>query len=162
MEKKTYKDYMRIDEKWYIQKMKLLDKKIASYDNWFMSNTKWKKLFLTIFENTNVIKQCEIVVFRLENFNWINNVNLNIKLDEVDKYLYDDYIDVCLSGGHDTLCYREIEYLEFRKYNYEWIGSAVLKKEELQNTSFIKEVISKIGLFHWEETEEYIRIYGYK
>ena len=167
IEKKIYKDYFLNNEEWYTEKMKLLDKKVKTYENRFMSNTKWKKLFLTIFSNVDVIKQCEIVVLTIseiidKTIVWTNNVELTRSIDEVNKYLFDDYIDTYLAGGHNPISYREIEYLEFKKYNYQWIGTAVLKKEILQNTNDIKVLISKTGQFHWKETEEYIRIYGYK
>ena len=164
MERNRYKDCFVGMEKWYDKKMKLLDKKIENYNGWFMNNTKWKKTFLTIFENLDTVKQCEIVEFTLENYRmrWCNNVKLGKNIEEAKKYLLDDYIHEHLAGGHDPISYREIEYLEFRKYDYQKIGALVTKKEVLQNTNKIKELLSKIGQFYWEETEEYIRIYGYK
>ena len=31
-----------------------------------------------------------------------------------------------------------------------------------QDTNKIKEIISKVGMFQWEETEKYLRIIGYR
>jgi hypothetical protein len=159
MNKRRYKDCFLNKEEWYIKKMEMINKKIGMYNNRFMNNPKWKKLFYTIFINSDIIKQCEISDF----FGYqVIELKLNKNIKEVNEYLFDDFIDEYLTDAEYPISYREIEYLEFRKNKPEWIGRAVLKTEKLQNTDIIKEIISKIGQFHWEENENYIRIYGYK
>ena len=117
-----------------------------------------KIIFYNIYE-FRFIKQCEISDF----FGYqVIRLKLNKNMNEVNEYLFDDFIDVYLTNAEYPISYREIEYLEFQKNKYEWIGTAVLKIEELQNIDIIKKIISKAGQFYWEETEEYIRIYGYK
>jgi len=171
MENKKYRDCFFGNEKLYKEKMELLDKKIESYNACFMSNAKWRKLFLTIFDNLDIIEQCEIVVLNISNMDdkniiWTNDVNLTNSKNKINNYILDDYIDTPLAGGHDPISYREIEYLEFRKHwtkvihkKNQWSPEWV-KKE--QNLNKIKERISDAGKFQWEGTEEYIRIYGYK
>jgi len=175
MKKTKFKDCL--NETWYIKKMKLLDKKIETYDGRFMSNAKWRKLFLTIMKNTDTIKQCEIFEFDLRkdpqdarDILWANDMNPEMPVSEAEECLCEDFISARLAGGHDPLCYREIEYIVFRKYfsgefahPIHWMNYD--KRETVkyeQNLCAIKEIISKIGQFYWEETENHLVIWGYK
>ena len=62
MKNKKYKDcFLNLEglgaaamEEWYVKKMEMLDKRIEMYNNRFMSNSKWKKLFFTIFMNSDL------------------------------------------------------------------------------------------------------------
>jgi hypothetical protein len=110
-----------------------------------MNNSKWKKLFLTIFENNNIITECEIVDFFSGTYRFIKNKLENINYMD---YIYSDCIDEKLITGEHTVSYREIEYIKFKKL-----------KQDVEKT---KEIITKTGKYEWEETEEHLRIYGYK
>ena len=126
-----------------------------------MNNAKWKKCFLTVFSNIQFIKHCEIVDF-------FSNSIINTKTDlqdiEAEKYIFDDFIDNFLFIiGEYSVSYREIEYIEFKKYwKEEPLGRLLEPKTIEQDTNKIKEIISKTGKYEWEETEKYLRIYGYK
>ena len=168
MKKTKYKNRFEGNEKWYIEKMKLLYKKIETYDCRHMSNTKWRKLFLTILRNTDTIKQCEIVEFVFENgVHWVNDMKLTVNIDIIDEYLFEDYISERLAGGHNSISYREINYVEFRKYYHKYVPRPfpphnkhdVVKAQ--QDLGEIKRIISAIGQFYWEETKHYLRILGY-
>jgi hypothetical protein len=142
----------------------LVNKKISSFENRYMSNSKWKKLFLTLFENIDKVKSCEVFDFFNPGLIYITTDLQNIEYGKhihnecIDKILLNDSLD-----GGDACYYREIEYLEFLKY---WkgrkLGRLVAPKIIYQDTDKIKEVISKIGKFKLEETEEYLRVIGYK
>ncbi|MDR1284609.1 MAG: hypothetical protein LBJ88_00210 [Campylobacteraceae bacterium] len=155
MEKRIVKKYDRNE---------LVNKKISSFENRFMSNSKWKRLFLTLFENIDIVKLCEVRDFFNPCFIFITtdlqsiDYGKHVHNECIDKILLDNSLD-----GGDACYYREIEYLEFLKY---WkggkFGRLMTPKIIYQDTNKIKEIISKIGKFELEETEEYLRVIGYK
>jgi hypothetical protein len=160
METKTYKNYFHTKEAYLKSKIRT-DKKIGTYDNRFMNNSKWKKLFLTIFSNIDSIKHCEVIDFFSSS---ITTLKTNLGNIEPEKYIHNDCIDnILFETGEYTVSYREIEYLEFRKH---WKSKENRKRENIkimeQDTNKIKETIEKTGQYEWEETEEYLRIIGYK
>lgn len=169
MKKTQYKNCFEGNEKWYVDKMKLINEKIETYDCRHMSNTKWRKLFLVILKNINIVKQCEIVEFVFDNcgIHWINDMKLTINIDIIDEYLFEDYISERLAGGHNPISYREINYIEFRKYYHKDVSrpSPPHNKYDTvnaeQDLDEIKRIISATGKFYWEETEQYLRILGY-
>jgi hypothetical protein len=157
-----------MDNKWnknfseYKDINKEIEKRISSYENKYMNNSKWKKLFLTIFSNINIIKQCEIRDFFNSGYIYIKT---NLNNIEYKNYIHNECIDNNLfSGSEYPVCnYKEIEYLEFAKYWNEEASGRLLKQKIIeQDINKIKETISKIGIFEWEETEKYLRIIGYK
>jgi hypothetical protein len=160
MEKKTYRDYFYTEEAYTKHKIKI-DKKIETYNNGFMSNSKWKKLFLKIFSNIYLIKYCEVVDFFSSSI-----ITLKTNLGNIDpkKYIHSDCIDnILFETGEHTVSYREIEYLEFKKHwKSKESGKSGNYKIKEQDTNKIKETLEKTGQYEWEETEEYLRIIGYK
>jgi len=133
-----------------------------------MNNTKWRKLFLTILRNSATVKQCEIVEFVFKDrVYWVNNMKLTIDINAINDHICEDFISAHLAGGHDPIAYREIDYIEFRKYyNKEVLRPSpphnkydIIKTE--QDLGEIKRIISEIGQFYWEETDESLRILGY-
>ena len=151
MGNKTYKDYFFTEEAYIKDKVKI-DKKINEYENKFMSNAKWEKLFLTIYLNNDIIKNCEIIDFFSFTYRYIKN-----NVEDYKNYIHRDCIDNILITGEHSISYREIEYIEFKK---KWLEEKIGTME--QDTNKIKEIISKTGKYEWEETENHIRIYGYK
>jgi hypothetical protein len=158
MKNKTYRDYFLTEEA-YLKNKARSDKKIKTYDNEFMNNSKWKRLFLTIFSNIDLITHCEVIDFFSSS---IITLRTNSKNTEPEKYIYNDCIDnILFETGEYAVSYREIEYLEFKKqWKNEEIGKQGNQKE--QDTNKIKEIIKKTGQYEWEETDEYLRILGYK
>jgi hypothetical protein len=160
MESKTYKDYFFTEEA-YIRHKNRTDKKIKAYNNIFMNNSKWKRLFLTIFSNTDFIKYCEVNDFFSSS---IIILKTNLQNIEYEKYIHNDCIDNRLfKTGEYSISYREIEYIEFKKY---WREEAKMRLQSPkiieQDTNKIKEIISETGKYEWGENEKYLRIIGYK
>jgi hypothetical protein len=154
---KMYKDYFFTEEA-YIKNKKRTEKKIESYENRFMSNAKWRKLFLTIYSNYDIIKSCEIIDFFSSTYIYLRN---DLKDMDFDKYINADCIDNYLITGEYTISFKEIEYIEFKKKSEEK-AKAEKKNEFDQDIKEIKEIIAKTGKYEFEETENYLRIYGYK
>jgi hypothetical protein len=155
---KIYRDYFLTEES-YIKYIDKLNKKIETFDNKFMNNSKWKKVFMKIYSNVNIIKQCEAVDF----FSSCINI-LNTNLQNPQEYIFDDFVDnKIFIAGEYSISYREIEYLEFKKsWEGEYIGRLVNPKILPQDINKIKKTISEIGKFQWEEGENYLRLIGYK
>jgi hypothetical protein len=160
MKNKMYKEYFSNEES-YIKNKNRSDKKIELYENKFMNNAKWKRIFLAIFSNTHCIKKCEIIDF-------FSNATITLKTNlqniEPENYIFSDCIDNFLfETGEYAVSYREIEYIEFKKcWKGNSIGMLIEPKTMEQDINKIKEVLSKIGKFEWDETEEYLRIKGYE
>jgi hypothetical protein len=160
MENKAYQGYFLTEEA-YIKNRIRTDKKIKTYGNRFMNNSKWKKLFLAIFSNIDLIKQCGVMDFFSSS---IITLKTNLGDIEPEKYIYNDCIDnILFETGEYTVSYKEIEYLEFKRQwrNTENDFPGNFKIME-QDTSKIKETLRKTGQYEWEETGECLRIMGYK
>ena len=141
-----------------------IDKKIASFQNRYMSNSKWIKLFLTLYKNIHVIKSCKVNDFINPNVIYITT---NLQNIEYEKYIHNECIENILLQNHldcrDVCYYKEIEYLEFLKcWNDRPIYRLIAPKIIEQNTAIIKEIVTGAGKFEWEENEKYLRILGYK
>jgi len=169
MQLPKYKDRFGGNEKWYLEKMKLLDQKIQSFDCCLMSNSKWRRLFLAILENKSIIKHCEIAEFAFKNnaTHWVNSMKLDDENIKGAEFIFGDYIDEHFAGGHNPISYREIEYIEFRKIYFCRTSHPVhkLKHEDVrmeQDLELIKKILSNVGQFCWDETDQYKRILGYK
>ncbi len=88
------------------------DKLLKQFSYSCMSDTKWKKLFIEILKNKELIGHCEI-------FDYTNGVVNEIRFEELTqnsyKKVFDDYIcEDILTGEHPTI-YKYIEFIEFRK-----------------------------------------------
>ncbi|MDR2495474.1 MAG: hypothetical protein LBD24_09665 [Spirochaetaceae bacterium] len=143
MENKLYKDFFLTEEA-YIKNKRKADGKIKTFKNRYMSNAKWKKLFLTVFQNGMVLTECEIVDFFGGTYRFIKNSG---ERTDYSDYIYSDCIDETLVTGEYAVSYREIAYLEWKKSN--------------RDGKKIKEILAETGKYEWEETEAYLRIYGY-
>jgi hypothetical protein len=152
---KMYKDYFLTKEA-YIKNKTRTEKKIKAYKSSFMSNTKWRKLFLTIYLNHDLIKSCEIIDFFSSTYVYLRN---DLKDIDFDQYINTDCIDNYLITGEYTVSFKEIEYIEFKK---QWKEKTGTEEEFEQNIKKIKEIIMATGKYEFEETENYLRIYGYK
>jgi hypothetical protein len=105
MGNKTYKDYFHTEESYRKNKIRV-DKKIETYTARCMNNSKWKKLFLTIFSNIHFIKHCEIMDFFSGSIITLKTNSGNI---EPGKYIYNDCVDNFLfETGEYAVSYREI------------------------------------------------------
>lgn len=137
-----------------------LEQITSSFSQSYMNNAKWEKVFTEIINNRDLIKKCEIYDLL---YSGINEIKWPI-VDEQQKHITQTYIsqDYTTSEYPKTL-YKTIVYIEFPKY---WSNQAketlVLEKRITQNTDKIKEKISKLGLFEWEEEEGYLRLMGYR
>lgn len=159
MNEKTYRQKFN-SEDYFDEHQKRIDKRIAQFSNSFLNNAKWKKVFLTIFSNVDLVKQCEIKDFFSSCY-----VDLRTELQDVkfEKFIYSDYIDEFITTGEYPISYREIEYLEFLKsWNGKFIGKLVKSKPITQDTEKIKKILSTVGQFEWEEYDNSVRLIAYR
>ncbi len=137
-----------------------LDKLIAQFNYSYMSNSKWKKLFAEILKNRKLIRHCEI-------YDYINPCVNEIAWYKISKKSYlevdKEYISEKLITGEYSTPYKYIEYIEFLKEWKVYSKYALIEpKIEKQDTDEIKKVLSKIGMFEWEEDEKSLRIIAYR
>ncbi len=123
-----------------------MDKNISEFNYSYMCNSKWKKVFLAILKNKNIINDCLIVDCTNGT---INKILLEKISDTPEKYVHHDYISQEITQGEYPTPYKYIEYIEFsKKYN--------------QDVVQIKNILSKIGLFEWEENNITLKLIGYR
>ncbi|MDR2106566.1 MAG: hypothetical protein LBP24_04080 [Coriobacteriales bacterium] len=161
MENKTYRNYFLTEEAYERNKARA-DKRIKAYGSVCMNNSKWKKLFLALFANIDAIKQCEVI-----DFFGSSATTLKTRLGGIkpERHIHSDCIDTALlETGEYPVSYREIEYLEFKRYSRnEGIGERGSNQRPLeQDIGKIRGILERAGRYEWEVTEEYIRILGYK
>ncbi len=159
MNEKTYRQCF-MSQAYFDQHQERINKRIQQFSNAFFNNAKWKRVFLTICANTEVIKHCEISDFFSD---CIVDLNFKKKSINFEDYLHLDYIDPFITTADGPISYREIEYLAFNKsWNGEYVGALVKRKQITQDTNSIKEIISAIGQFEWEEDENALRLMAYR
>ncbi|MDO5106100.1 hypothetical protein [Capnocytophaga sp.] len=142
------------------QKYKLrLDKKVQTFAHAFMSNAKWQKFFMKVCQNQGVIKQCEIYNF-FENC--VNELVFSNITDDLTTYIRPDYISNAITTAEAPTLYKEIWYVEFRKISRKThIGNLIAPTEETQDLAQIKRYLASFGEFQFEETTDYLRVFGY-
>lgn len=84
-----YKNYSFTEEA-YIKHKHRVDKKIKTFNYRYMNNSKWKKLFITIFANTEIIQWCEVVDFFSSSVILTKTTAQNSKPEQ---YIYNNCID---------------------------------------------------------------------
>ncbi len=136
-----------------------LDKLLSKFSYSCMNNSKWKKVFIEILRNNEFIKRCEI-------YDYINpNIN-ELLLDNISESSFEEisseYISEKITTGEYSTPYKYIEYIEFLKKwenkPYALAKTIIIK----QDTDKIKEILSKMGLFEWEEDNNSLKLLGYK
>lgn len=128
-----------------------LDKQLKQFSYSYMNNSKWKKLFIAIFQNTNLIKQCVVVnIFE----SGINQLRLDTPTVEQD--IHQEFMSNSLNTGEYAIYYKGICYIEFLK-TYQ-----TNPKPMEQNIQEIKKYLSHFGVFEFEETKNYLRVMGYR
>ncbi len=131
-----------------------MDKNISSYNHSYMCNSKWKKVFLEIVKNKNIIDDCIIVDIANGT---VNRILWDKISDTPEKYIHYDYISEEITQGEYLTPYKYIEYVEFPK-KYKTKFSV---RNSNQNTEEIKNILSQIGIFEWEEDDMTLKLLGY-
>lgn len=159
MNVKTYRQNF-LSQEYFDKHQKRIDKKVQDFSNCYLNNAKWKKVFLTICSNADLFKHCEIRDFFSSCFVYLRTELKDINFDD---FIYSDHIDQSITTADGPISFREIEYLEFEKsWDGEFIGKLVQSKRFTQDTEKIKEILSTIGQFEWEEYENSIRLIAYR
>lgn len=128
-----------------------LDKQLKKFNHSHMNNSKWKKLFIAIFQNTALIKQCEVVnLFEPA----INQLKLDVIHFEND--IHQEFMANALNTGEYPIYYKGICYIEFLKI---YQTKPTLIKQNIQE---IKKYLSNFGVFEFEEIKDYLRVLGYR
>lgn len=128
-----------------------LDKQLKQFSYSYMNNSKWKKLFIAIFQNTNLIKQCVVVNIFESGIN-----QLRLDTPTVEKNIYQEFMLNSLNTGEYAIYYKGICYIEFLKTHQ------TNPKSMEQNIQEIKKYLSNFGIFEFEETKNYLRVMGYR
>ncbi len=132
-----------------------MDKNISKYNYSYMCNSKWEKIFLEILKNRNIITDCLIV----DHTNGtVNRILWDKVLDTSKKYIHHDYISEEITQGEYPTPYKYIEYIEFPK-KYKTKFSV---KKSNQDVDKIKNILSQIGIFEWEEDDMTLKLIGYR
>lgn len=128
-----------------------LDKQLKKFNHSYMNNSKWKKLFIAIFQNTDLIKQCVVV-------NLFESANNQLKLDVInfEQEIHQEFMANSLNTGEYAIYYKGICYIEFLKI---YQTKPTLIKQNIQE---IKHYLSGFGMFEFEETKDYLRVIGYR
>ena len=138
-----------------------LEKRINSFSESYMSNSKWKRVFMELLKHKSVIRKCEIFDFSNSGINLIHWKNVN---GDYSKYLTQEYISNHLTTSeYPKTYYKEIEYIEFPKCWKEETKYELVRNinEMSQDTETIKTLLSKIGQFEWGEDEDTLKLIGY-
>lgn len=147
---------MTIDLSRYERK---LSNRLNDFSGNFMSNTKWKKLFLKLSENKDHISKCLIKDI-------FDDVLRDIEIPTIENYAStfdDEGIKDVMSGGPST--FKEIERLEFPS---QWeiirdMRGQILEPHKYKQDIFqIKNVIQQEGQLEIEFGPDKLIIYGYK
>lgn len=127
-----------------------LDKQLKKFNHSYMNNSKWKKLFIAIFQNAALIKQCEVV-------NLFEPAINQLKLDVInfEQEIYQEFMANSLNTGEYAIYHKGICYIEFLKI-YQ-----IAPEPIEQNIQEIKKYLSNFGVFEFEETDDYLRVLGY-
>jgi|GEM_PF-148074 len=150
---KNYRQYFLTQER-FDEHQKRIDKRIEKFSNSFLNNSKWRKLLLTIFSNTDLIQHCEINDFFS---NCIVNLRIQKKNIKFEDFIYSTHIDPFITTADGPISYREIEFLAFDKsWHGEFVGRLVQRKVFTQDMKRIRELLSAIGKFEWEEHDHSI------
>jgi len=135
------------NQKHYIDVNKL-DKIIEeNYSASFMNNTKWNKLIQKL---TDEVEQVYIKYKTIHS----DKINGNI-------FITPDFEPFFI----EPTLYKEIEWIEFPIHYEDWVNEnnrKAGKKLYFQNLKTILEVICGLGQFELEESENLIRLYGYR
>ena len=117
----------------------------------FMSNSKWKKLFVAL----------QPVELRQAYWKFVDLEQEFADLFVTEHNLMDQFIGDC--GLHLGPCaYRRIEWVEIPHIGRDWITPSVPALSFKQDVEGALSVLEAIGKFEIERTDRGIRIYGYK
>lgn len=147
---------MTIDIIKYEQK---LANRLNEFSGSFMSNAKWKKLFLKLSKNKDIVSKCFIKDVFEENLN-------DIEIPSVENFLntfHDKGVKDVTTGG--TLTFKQIEWIEFP---IQWTTKREMRGQTLEPQKFtqdllqIRKILHEVGQLEIELNEDKLVIYGYK
>lgn len=121
-----------------------------------MSNSKWVKLIAAIVANVDIVKECLVKPIWEE-----QEPTRHLLFDENTYYDFDYYasaVESMVSGNpRGWYAYKEIEWLDFPRF--------ITMKEKVlpvtQDLEAIELLLSEVGQFQLELTEENLRLYAY-
>ena len=132
---------------------KLIQQKFSAS---FMSNSKWVKLIATLVANVDIVKECLVKPIWEE-----QEPTRHLRFDENTYYDFDYYasaMESMVSGNpRGWYAYKEIEWLDFPRF----ITGRVKAVPVTQDLEAIELLLSKVGEFRLELTEENLRLYAY-
>jgi hypothetical protein len=138
---------------------KNLDNRIEGFSGKFMNNAKWRKLFMALSENHDIIGKCRVKLVMRE-----TPIDLPIpSRDEYASVFRKESVDDILTCG--PFDFREIEWVEFPK---QWIVERQMRLVTLEPFKYeqdileLKRIIDEIGLFEIEIDDKHLVLYGYK
>ncbi|HEY8928623.1 MAG TPA: hypothetical protein VIM55_05510 [Mucilaginibacter sp.] len=147
---------MTIDQERYEKK---LSRQINTFSSRLMSNAKWLKLFKVLCDQPELaVEGYAIDIFNLKPW-WIDLSST----EKFDQNFNSTGIKDVLPGG--PLKFKEIRWIEFHLVRSK---SNILKNRNGervvsdQNLNKIKGIFSSLGEFEIEESEDMIKLYGYK
>ncbi|QKG56338.1 hypothetical protein GKZ68_06615 [Hymenobacter sp. BRD128] len=132
---------------------KLIQQKFSSF---LMSDSKWVKLLATLVANAAIIRECLVKPIWEE-----QEPTRHLLFDENTYYDFDYYasaMESMVSGNpRGWYAYKEIEWLDFPRF----ITTKGKAEPVSQDLEAIELLLSKVGQFQLELTEENLRLYAY-
>lgn len=142
-----------------IKYQRKLANRLNEFSSSFMSNAKWKKLFLKLSENKDIVCKCFIKDIFDDNLH-------EIEIPSAENFLntfHDKGIKDVTTGG--SLTFKQIEYLEFPT---QWAITREMRGQILEPHKFtqdllqIRKILHEVGQLEIELNEDKLVIYGYK
>lgn len=135
-----------------------LGKKLAEFRFGFMSDAKWRKLFVAICTEGSPARHCEI-------YDFFGSCVNEIRFPAADyaQGICENYISQRLTTSEKPTLYAEIEYIEFAKfYDFASCGALLPPGRKSQDLDAIARYLEHLGKFEMEPGEQSLKIYGYR